>query len=125
MHVRHGDFSTFCGPEVPEGECFAPLSAWRRGVEDVRTVLREEKGVDVQRVVITSDEKDAAWWAEVASFGWTAIDHTKLDTVARLGEWCVTLVLFASFLPLFFYFPRWLSSLRRDAADVGSFPICC
>lgn len=87
MHVRHGDFAALCEPGTPQDECFAPLSRWAAGVEVVRKELRETRGVDVSRVLVTSDETDEAWWTDVAALGWTRVDHEKLGTEAKYGQW--------------------------------------
>lgn len=92
VHVRHGDFifdSNLCGADIPPEKCFAPLSAWHDAVEEVRADLLKQKGVDAKHVVVTSDETDPVWWAEVASFGWTAVNHTMLRTEEKYNVWCV------------------------------------
>ncbi|KAH9857996.1 hypothetical protein C2E23DRAFT_855905 [Lenzites betulinus] len=89
IHVRHGDFANWCwAAEQPE-DCFAPLSVIARRVREVQEELRERKGVDIPmtRVIITSDEKDPAWWDEVAALGWRTVDHDAAGTVAAFGRW--------------------------------------
>lgn len=99
MHVRHGDFKVYCGDHSSkEGGCFASLDAYRAAVEEVRAELRERKGVEVEHVLVTSDEQDPAWWAEVRSLGWTWVDHEELRTVERFGLWYVTTT-----TPFFFF----------------------
>lgn len=49
--------------------------------------LLEKKGLDVYNVIITSDEDDPEWWAEVARLGWKNPDHT--NTEADYGRWYV------------------------------------
>lgn len=61
-------------------------------------MLRERKGVEVEHVLVTSDEQDPAWWAEVRSLGWTWVDHEELRTVERFGLWYVTTT-----TPFFFF----------------------
>lgn len=38
--------------------------------------------------MITSDEDDPEWWAEVNRLGWKAPDHA--NTEAEYGRWCVS-----------------------------------
>lgn len=64
VHVRHGDFGTWCG-SVPLDECFAPVKAIARRVEEVRSELQTRLGIYNTQVIVTSDEKDAKWWQEV------------------------------------------------------------
>lgn len=84
MHVRHGDFVNWCG-DVPVLDCFAPISVIARRVEEVRSQLRETRGMEVNHVIVTSDEKDDGWWAEVIARGWYKIDHS--DTANVHGGW--------------------------------------
>ena len=51
--------------------------------------LRERKGVDIpmSRVIITSDEKDPAWWEEVRALGWKTVDHEAANTAEVFGRW--------------------------------------
>ncbi|KAJ7626252.1 hypothetical protein DFH06DRAFT_1285110 [Mycena polygramma] len=88
VHVRHGDFGGWC--DRPLHECFAPLSAISRRVEEVKAELWANKQVAVERVVVTSDEKDPAWWDAVAGLGWARPDHSS--TVERFGEWYPILI---------------------------------
>ncbi|KAJ7225380.1 hypothetical protein GGX14DRAFT_511315 [Mycena pura] len=89
IHVRRYDFEVWCGG-VPVQECFAPLSVIARRVGEVQDELRERTGVTVSHVLVTSDEKDAAWWLEVTKLGWFAPDHT--DTKETYGEWYPVLI---------------------------------
>ncbi|KAJ7125784.1 hypothetical protein C8R43DRAFT_1212127 [Mycena crocata] len=89
IHVRHGDFKSSCSSKKPLSECFAPLSAYARRVEEVRSELAK-KGIKAEHVVMTSDEKDPGWWEEVRALGWYSPDHT--DTVELYGRWYPVLV---------------------------------
>ncbi|KZT30814.1 hypothetical protein NEOLEDRAFT_1174185 [Neolentinus lepideus HHB14362 ss-1] len=97
IHVRHGDFRVYCHPP-PESaldpSCFAPLSAIRTRVFEIQAELLAARGVSVpaSHVLMTSDEGDAEWWAEVAAMGWRWIDHGKEGTAGRLGRWYPVLV---------------------------------
>ncbi|KAJ7810792.1 hypothetical protein B0H14DRAFT_3880429 [Mycena olivaceomarginata] len=67
----------------PVDECFAPLSTYARRVEEVREELQRTRAIEVQRVVLTSDETNATW-EEVAAYGWHRVDHST--TAARPRE---------------------------------------
>jgi hypothetical protein len=84
IHIRHGDFADWCGG-VPLENCFAPISVIKRRVEDVKQELLERKGLVVNHVIMTSDERNATWWEAVAGEGWYAIDHSK--TAEQHGGW--------------------------------------
>lgn len=88
MHIRRGDFAKLC-KDVPIEECMPPLSAYARRVQEVKDQLLVVKDLAVQRVVVTSDERDPLWWEEVKSYGWTYFDHDKEATVAKHGKWSV------------------------------------
>jgi hypothetical protein len=92
VHVRHGDFVDVCsaGPdgEPNEDGCTAPLSAYAARVREVQDELRAYHGVDAMHVLMTSDEKDPAWWAEVRALGWGALDFGSPEALADpLGPW--------------------------------------
>jgi predicted amidohydrolase len=59
-------------------ECFTPLSAYTRRVEEVREKLQRARGIEVQRVVLMSDETNATWWEEVAAYRWHRVDHSTM-----------------------------------------------
>ncbi|KAF8922053.1 hypothetical protein CPB85DRAFT_1265699 [Mucidula mucida] len=80
IHVRHSDF----------GDCFAPLSAIARRVQEVKDEVMEKSGRIVDHVVVTSDEKDPAWWQDVANLGWVAPDHSQ--TIQLFGPWYPVLI---------------------------------
>jgi hypothetical protein len=86
MNVRFRDFGGWCN-DVPRDECYAPLSAIARRVEEVQEELLARKRIAVDRVIVTSDEQDNAWWEEVYQLGWTRPDHSR--TVEQYGEWYV------------------------------------
>ncbi|KAF7309550.1 hypothetical protein MIND_00325900 [Mycena indigotica] len=83
VHVRHGDFAGWC--EVVLKECFAPLSAIARRVEEVQDEIWEKERLIVDRVIVTSDEPNHEWWEEVNELGWARPDHSQ--TIARYGAW--------------------------------------
>lgn len=64
------------------------MSAYAKRVEEQKVKIFERTGVAVEHVVVTSDEADPDWWAEVFSHdGWVTPDHS--ETMARYGVWCV------------------------------------
>lgn len=70
---------------VPVEDCFAPLSVIARRVEEVKQEILERKGIVVDRVVMTSDERNATWWEGVTAQGWYGLDHSQ--TVELYGGW--------------------------------------
>ncbi|KII91730.1 hypothetical protein PLICRDRAFT_104708 [Plicaturopsis crispa FD-325 SS-3] len=91
IHIRHHDFGYKCG-DVPLTDCFAPLSAYARRVREIQQELRERKGLEVTHVLMTSDEKDAGWWAEVDALGWKFIDFEAQETEDLYGPWYPILI---------------------------------
>ncbi len=70
--------------------CLGELSAHVFPVtREVQEELRARKGIEVpmDRVVITSDESDPAWWDEVKALGWKTVDHQAARTAEVLGRW--------------------------------------
>jgi hypothetical protein len=86
IHVRHNDFANWCG-EYTLIECFANITVIARRVQEVKDELRERRGLDVKHVIMTSDERDPAWWADVAAQGWLAVDHSRTEEL--YGRWWV------------------------------------
>lgn len=89
IHIRHGDFATWC-TGMALSDCFAPISVIARRVEEVKKEILDRKGISVQHVVMTSDEKNATWWEEVTSQGWYKIDHS--NTAELHGGWFPVLI---------------------------------
>ncbi|KAF9527346.1 hypothetical protein CPB83DRAFT_836712 [Crepidotus variabilis] len=83
VHVRRGDFKQECGHRV----CSPPLSVYGDQVDEVRRELQEKKGIEVQHVVLMSDETSADFWGDVRALGWLSIDHHAHQTFERFGEW--------------------------------------
>ncbi len=56
---------------------------------EVQDELRERKGLDIPltRVIITSDEKDPAWWDQIKALGWKTVDHDAFRTAEVFGRW--------------------------------------
>jgi len=84
IHIRHGDFKDWCGG-VPVEDCFAPISVIARRVDEVKAQILEQRGVVVEHVIMTSDERNATWWGDVVAQGWYGVDHSK--TTERYGSW--------------------------------------
>jgi hypothetical protein len=64
-----------------------PLSKFHKEVDRIRDEIRQRQNLEVTRVVVMSDEEDAAFWRDVANMGWTRIDHSKELTLEKYGEW--------------------------------------
>ncbi|PPQ99550.1 hypothetical protein CVT24_005338 [Panaeolus cyanescens] len=89
IHIRHGDFANWCG-DVPVSDCFAPLSVIARRVDEVKHDILERKGITINHVIMTSDERNTTWWDEVTARGWYGIDHSK--TKELYGDWYPVLI---------------------------------
>jgi len=89
IHVRHRDFEAYCNNQ-PLNECFASLDVIGRRVDEVRQELLFRKGIDVQRVVLTSDERNATWWDDVKQRGWYTPDHSETTNI--YGYWYPPLI---------------------------------
>jgi len=88
VHVRHGDFGGWC--DIPLKDCFAPLSVIARRVDEVQEELWATQHIVVDRVIVTSDEQDPAWWDAVFEMGWVTPDHSR--TVEEHGKWYPLLI---------------------------------
>lgn len=86
IHMRHGDFRIYCN-EFTEDQCFVPLPAVAKRVAEVQRELLDKKGINVTHVIMTSDERDPNWWAEVRSYGWNWVDYAAERTVETYGKW--------------------------------------
>lgn len=83
--MRRGDFGSFCN-DTPKDECFPSLATIYRRVREVKEELAEKyPGMSVEHVIMTSDEREEAWWDQVAELGWYTVDHSK--TVEEYGRW--------------------------------------
>ncbi|KAI0342152.1 hypothetical protein BDW22DRAFT_1331518 [Trametopsis cervina] len=89
VHVRHGDFAEWCWDAETVEECFAPLSAIARRVREVQAELLERFDINVpmEHVIVTSDEKDEDWWAQVETYGWKRMNHDQQRTATRFSRW--------------------------------------
>ncbi|KAJ7729241.1 hypothetical protein DFH07DRAFT_850334 [Mycena maculata] len=89
IHARRDDFQGWCG-DFTLDECFAPLEVINRRVQEVKAELFQRKAIMVHHIIITSDEKDKKWWAQVARYGWVSPDHRQ--TEERYGIWYPVLI---------------------------------
>uniref|UniRef100_A0A0W0FVA7 Uncharacterized protein n=1 Tax=Moniliophthora roreri TaxID=221103 RepID=A0A0W0FVA7_MONRR len=90
VHIRRGDFVCH-----GQGACdITSMDLYRLIVRQVQEELRERNGVDVDKVILTSDETDDAFWDEVRGMGWYSVDHSLQgeDTFARYGEWYLPII---------------------------------
>ncbi|KAG8881090.1 hypothetical protein FRB98_004547 [Tulasnella sp. 332] len=94
VHVRHGDFGDTCGwANISISDCYAPLSVIARRVQEVQDELASTRpginGGQPLKVLMTSDERDSAWWNDVQNLGWHFVDHGPRgeDTAAKFGKW--------------------------------------
>ncbi|KAF6765971.1 hypothetical protein DFP72DRAFT_797144 [Ephemerocybe angulata] len=86
VHIRRGDFGGNCRPgEKPP--CFLPLSAYKDSVEDVRKEIFEKHKIEVDHVLVASNEDDPDFWKTIDSYGWKYFNHTSSRTVETYGEW--------------------------------------
>ncbi|KAH7927278.1 hypothetical protein BV22DRAFT_1045518 [Leucogyrophana mollusca] len=91
IHIRHGDFRNYCN-DIPLDQCFASIPIIARRVAEVQEDLRQRKGLNVTRVMMTSDERDPAWWDEVRAQGWSWVDYTAERTEEIYGKWYPVLI---------------------------------
>ncbi|KZO90789.1 hypothetical protein CALVIDRAFT_374962 [Calocera viscosa TUFC12733] len=84
VHMRRADFGQYCTGSL---SCMPTLAQLHRRVSEVQSQLVSLQGLHISRVLVTSDERNPAWWSEVEGLGYTAINHTALDTEGRFGEW--------------------------------------
>ncbi|KAJ7283995.1 hypothetical protein C8J57DRAFT_751130 [Mycena rebaudengoi] len=114
VHVRHGDFGDQCG-EVPISACFAPLSVIARRVEEVKAEILHRKGIVVDRVIMTSDEKSSTWWDDVRAQGWSRPDHSR--TAELHGLWYPVLIDLATQSGGLGFVGTWASTVSFLAAN--------
>ncbi|TFK56646.1 hypothetical protein OE88DRAFT_1730116 [Heliocybe sulcata] len=91
IHFRRGDFMIHCLDWKTDG-CFATLEMFAKAVSEVQEELWRRKGIRVTHVIMSSDEKDPAWWDEVAALGWRWLDHEKEQIAEKYGEWYPVLI---------------------------------
>ncbi|KAG8889452.1 hypothetical protein FRB99_003983, partial [Tulasnella sp. 403] len=87
VHIRRDDFQGACAPEWKLEECFASLDVYARRIKEVEAELaaRSTSGTPPTEVVVTSDERNITWWAQVDKMGWKHIDHAKEESATKHG----------------------------------------
>ncbi|KAF8590438.1 hypothetical protein K439DRAFT_1403466 [Ramaria rubella] len=86
VHIRHTDFGSICNNK-PWKNCFAPLSVFAARVAEIREILEIDHGIIVDKVLVTSDEKNQTWWDSVRELGWKSLEHNT--TIEMYGTWQV------------------------------------
>lgn len=81
-----------CAPGYDRDYCLAPISAYVRRLKQVRQELANKHGPYstlslVKEVIITSDESDPDWWAQITKLGWKIVDHEREQTVEKFSHW--------------------------------------
>ncbi|KAJ7740377.1 hypothetical protein B0H16DRAFT_1567470, partial [Mycena metata] len=71
-------------------ECFAPLSAIARRVDEVKKELQRLKDITAMHVILTSGKTNITWWEEVVAYGWYRIDHSAM--ALTYGIWYPVLI---------------------------------
>lgn len=90
IHQRHGDFSNWCNGN-PVEDCFASIPVLARRVREIQEELSVKyPGMNARHVIMTSDERDEAWWDLVKAQGWYRLDHS--NTIAEYGIWYPVIV---------------------------------
>jgi hypothetical protein len=54
-------------------------------VQEVKEEILDNLGVEVEYVIMTSDEHNQTWWDGVRSQGWFQVNHA--ETVQLYGPW--------------------------------------
>ncbi|KAF8575748.1 hypothetical protein K439DRAFT_1397924 [Ramaria rubella] len=83
VHIRHTDFVQMC----KDDDCFPPLSTYGAKVDEIKADLLELHGVNIDKVLVASDEEDPVWWQAVQDFGWYRIDWVAERTEEMYSEW--------------------------------------
>ncbi|KAK4703771.1 hypothetical protein P7C70_g2446, partial [Phenoliferia sp. Uapishka_3] len=105
VHIRRSDFK--------EARGLTPLSDYTDGVARIRSKIQARMddrtlwngpGKDKEAypggilakdyaVVVTSDEEsDSPFVKQLHDLGWKVLDHTKMGTIVRMGEWYPTII---------------------------------
>ncbi|KAG6910509.1 hypothetical protein DXG01_009928 [Tephrocybe rancida] len=92
QYVRRAVGTTEDQPTPPANTtgCYASLDVIARRVDEVKDELLQRKGISVQHVIMTSDERNTTWWDEVKSKGWYGVDHSQ--TADLMGPWYPVLI---------------------------------
>ncbi|TFK35507.1 hypothetical protein BDQ12DRAFT_688252 [Crucibulum laeve] len=91
IHVRRGDFALQCAGAP--GSCLPQFKNYTDKVLEIQHELCEKQNIDVSHVLVTSDEQDPAFWADIRGHqSWAYINHTVENTLEKLGEWYLPFV---------------------------------
>ncbi|EJT99005.1 hypothetical protein DACRYDRAFT_82888 [Dacryopinax primogenitus] len=85
VHARRDDFGDGCPGR--NSSCLPNYEQLKQRIYEVQFELWKERGTQVERVLVMSDEKDPQWWAGIVENGWGRIDHTKEGTAEQHGLW--------------------------------------
>jgi len=85
VHARRDDFADGCPGR--NTSCLPNYDQLKERVYDVQFDLWKTIGLQVDNVLVMSDEKNPAWWAGVAENGWGWVDHNKEMTKETYGLW--------------------------------------
>lgn len=64
-----------------------PLSTWDTAVRDVKQSLLERRGLHVEHIIVTSDERNQKWWDEAAALGWLKMEREIVPEARHYGKW--------------------------------------
>lgn len=90
LHVRTGDFETWCKEGITKEDCLPSLQAFATRVKEIQDELsaRPLTPLDVREVLITTDEPrtdGSPFWEQVEQYGWKSVDHEKERTEEKYG----------------------------------------
>jgi hypothetical protein len=106
VHIRRTDFKGWCA-NTPREECLAPLAAYVKRVQEVKTELMKthpdlrgvERLEDIKVILLTDEPRitaewlhlppgtSEAWWVEADTLGWISIRHDLEKTSEKYGQW--------------------------------------
>lgn len=87
IHARHGDFFDYCDyAGVSHEDCFPSMAEYQAEVQRIRNALQAKLGVSPTHVVVLSDEKDPAWWAEIRAQGWSTPVYDDKKAIEEYGK---------------------------------------
>ncbi|KZV69025.1 hypothetical protein PENSPDRAFT_609280 [Peniophora sp. CONT] len=88
IHARRGDFFDYCDQAgLPRESCYPTMDEYRFAIDRLRSAIEDKLGVSPSHVIMLSDERDPAWWAEIRAQGWYVPDHEGAGTLEKYGWW--------------------------------------
>ncbi|KAH6877049.1 hypothetical protein BKA70DRAFT_217448 [Coprinopsis sp. MPI-PUGE-AT-0042] len=90
VHIRHGDFIHQC--EAHDRLCLVGPGNFAKAVESIQRRLLDERGLEVSRVFVASDDEDPEFWRDIDERGWAHINHTAEGTSERFNAWYPPLI---------------------------------